>query len=151
MPQAAPEHIDDRLRKVERSGFEVEDLFRFDATGDQEHAHVADNLGAWSYLDDVSKELIDAGIGPGDLRPAVAKPHGVGLFLEVGELPSGHLVNVNLGGAGPGRGIERSVELQHFLPVIRHGVESVWIEARISFEPLEGCNYRVEVGLTGGA
>ena len=69
-------------------------------------------------LHDVAEELIHLRVGARDLGPAVAEPHRRGLLLEVGVLAAGHLVEVDLGGAGAGRGVERRVELAHLLPVV---------------------------------
>ena len=84
-------HVFHRLGK-RRSGFEVQNIRRTDATGEEEECHVTDNLAGRRYFHDVAEEFIHLGIAVGDLRPTAGEAHAGGLFLEVGELPAGHFV-----------------------------------------------------------
>ena len=82
------------------------ELFDGHAVVDQEDRHVADDFAGWRDFDDVAKGHVDFGVGLRNLMPARTKAHGFGLLLEVGVLAAGHLVDVNLGGAGGRAGVE---------------------------------------------
>jgi hypothetical protein len=90
------------LRPVDRAGLELRHVCRLDPAGDENIAMSPTTFDARRDLDDVAEELVHLGIGAGDLRPAVAEAHGVGLLLEIGELAARHLVLVDFGGAGAG-------------------------------------------------
>lgn len=91
--------------------------------GDEEHCEVADHFATRRDLDDVAEELVDVGVGVGDFLPAVAEAHGVGLFLVVGVLAAGHLVEVDFGGAAAGSRVEGFVVSEDFFPVVGEIVE----------------------------
>ena len=98
----------------------------------QEDRHVADDLARRRDLHDVAERHVDVGVGAGDLRPPVPEAHRFGLLLQVGVLAAGHLVEIDLGGAGLGAAVERSVIFAHDLPVVGAFVQRVEIETRVA-------------------
>ena len=151
LAEAAGEHVDDGLGEIDGAGLDLGDVGGFDATGDEEHAHVADDFRGRGDLDDVAEELVHLGIGAGDLPPAVAEAHGVRLLAEVGVLAAGHFVLVDFGGAGAWGGIEGLVEAEDVLPVIGDFIERIEVEAGILLGGAEGGADGIEVRLGGGA
>ena len=116
--EASLEHVDDRLRPTVLFGAQVHHIFRADAVGEKVESHVPHDLARGSHLDDVSKQQIDLRIGPGDFIPAMGHSHAGCLCLQVGVLPSGHFMKIDVGAAGLGRGIKRLIDFTHLFPVI---------------------------------
>ena len=67
-------------------------------------------------LHDVAEKLVHLGVSARDLGPAMRHAHAGGLFLEIGVLAAGHFVQINLGAAGLGRGVERRVDTRAPVP-----------------------------------
>ena len=65
------EHVDHAFRPVDRSGLQLWHIGRLDAAGDEEHAHVADDLRGRGDLDDVAEEQVHLGVSAGDFAPLV--------------------------------------------------------------------------------
>ena len=68
----------------------------------QEDRQVAHDFTRRRDFDDVAKGHVDVRVGARNLVPARAQAHGLGLFLQVGVLATGHFVDINFGGAGLG-------------------------------------------------
>ena len=132
-------------------GVSAEEVVGFEVLGDEEHGHVTDDFRRRGDLDDIAEEVIDVGVGVGDFLPAVAEAHAVGLFLEVGVLAAGHLVEVDLGGAASGCGVEGFVVGEDFFPVVGEVINGVGVEAGEALVSAHRGVDGVEVGLTGGA
>ena len=73
-----------------------------------------------------------------DLVPALLQPHGARLRLEVRELTTRHLMQVNFGCRGLHAGLKRDVLAAHGLPVIRHLADFLDIEAGVAFGMRQG-------------
>ena len=91
-----------------------------DSPREQEQRHVADDLRRGRHLDDVAEQLIHVGVRARDLRPPVRDRHRHSLLLQVRVLPAGHLVQIDLGGSGRRRRVERPVELADVPPSSRN-------------------------------
>ena len=107
MTEATPQHINNTFGEVEVGRVAVKEVFSFQVLCDKKHGHVSNYLGRGSDFDDIAKELVYVSISMGYFLPTVTESHAVGLFLEIGVLPAGHVVEVNLSGAASGSGIER--------------------------------------------
>ena len=97
--QSAGQHVFDRFGKGS-AGREVGHVGWFDAAGEKEKCHVADHFARGGHFDDVAEELVDLGVAARDFRPTVTEAHRRCLLLEIGELATGHFVQINLGAPG---------------------------------------------------
>ena len=70
---------------------------------------VADHLGGGRDLHDVAEHPVDLGVGAGHLAPARLDAERPRLLAQVGVLAAGHLVLVDLGGAGAHVALEARV------------------------------------------
>ncbi len=86
----------------------VDDVGGRQARRHHHQRHVADDLGGRRHLDDVAEHLVDVGIGLRHLVPARLEAERARLFLEVGELAAGHLVQIDLRRAGPLRSLSKA-------------------------------------------
>ena len=55
---------------------------------------------SWDEVHDVAEQLVHVGIGLGDLGPARVEAERARLLAQVGVLATGHLVAIDIGGAG---------------------------------------------------
>jgi hypothetical protein len=93
--------------------------------------------------------VVDVHIGLGDLAPAVIQAHGAGLLAQVGVLAAGHLVAIDVGGAGADIGLEGGIEAAHALPVAGEPLQGVQVQARVPVATGQGGGDGAEVGLGG--
>ena len=87
----------------------------------------------------------------GDLWPAWAEAHADGLLLEIGVLATGHLVEIDFGGAVGLGGVEGLVESAHRSPVVAELLQRFDIESGVTRRVLHGGDDGVEVRLRGAA
>ena len=131
LAERAHKHLDHRGGQRERViGTEARELLHGQVVGEQENGHVPHHLAGGRHLHDVPECHVDIGVGAGQFVPALAQAHGLGLLLEIGVLAAGHLVQVDLGRAAAGSGVEGGVELAHHFPVIGVFVQRVERQAR---------------------
>src|SRR3546814_8189373 len=69
-------------------------------------------------LDDVAEQLVDIGVGPGDVRPAGRQAQRACLLAQVGVLAARHFMAIDVGSAGADIGLERCVATTHVFPII---------------------------------
>ena len=143
-------HVDDRIGKGDLR-VRILDLLARQTLRDHRQRHVADHLRGGRDLDDVAEHAVHLGVGAGDLRPALLEAHRARLLLEVGELPAGHLVQVDLGGRGAEPGLEGGVLGADMLPVVGDLADAVEVEAGGAVGVVHGRDDRAEAGLRGAA
>ena len=100
-PSFALEQRHHRLREGDLAR-RVEHVVGGQVVGHHHQRHVAHHLGGGRDLDDVAEQLVDVGIGARHLGPAVRQAERARLLAQVGVLAAGHLVAVDVGGAGCG-------------------------------------------------
>ena len=83
--------------------------------------------------------------------PAVGKAERARLFLQVGELAAGHLVQIDLRRAGPHVGLEGGILHAHRFPVVGQPADRSDVEAGVALGVAQGLDDRSEVGLRGHA
>ena len=74
LAETTGEHVDDGLREVDAAGFQFRHIRRLDATGDEEHAHVANDFRRGRDFHDVAEEVIHLAVAARDFGPARADP-----------------------------------------------------------------------------
>src|SRR3546814_6919363 len=84
-------------------------------------------------LDDVAEQLVDIGVGPGDVRPARRQAQRACLLAQVGVLAARHFMAIDVGSAGADIGLERCVATTHVFPIIGELLQRFQIKARIAF------------------
>ncbi len=149
LTETTGEHVDDGFGEVDCGGLAVEEIGRFEVLGDEEHGHITDHFRGRGDLNNVAEELVDVGVSVGNFLPTVSEAHAVGLLLEVGILAAGHLVEVDLGGATAGSGVEGFVVGENFFPVVGEFVDGVGVESGGPVVSAHGGIDGVEVGLRG--
>ncbi len=146
----AAHQVDHRFGEGDLDG-RILDLLAGQPLRDHHQRHVADHLGRRRDLDDVAEHPVHLGIGVGHLVPAVLEPEAAGLGLEVGELPAGHLVQVDLRGGGPGAGLEGRILVADPFPVVRDVADRVDVEAGVAFGVPQRLDDRADRRLRGAA
>ena len=149
LPQLTGEQRNHRFRKGDLA-IRVRHVFRRQTAGDHHQRHVADHLGRRRDLHDVAEHAVDLGIGPGDLGPAlVVDAERARLFAQIGVLPAGDLVVVDVGRAGPEIALEGAVEVAHLLPIGRQRHHRIGVDPRVAGGMAERGDDRAEAGLRG--
>ena len=121
------------------------------AGGDHRQGHVAHHLGSGRDLDDVAEQLVDIGVGPGDLGPAPFYAQGLGLLPEIGVLPARHLVDIDIRGPGANIRLEHRVLLSHLLPVMAELADVVPVQAGAVVAVGQGLHQGAQVRLRSQA
>ena len=113
-----PLHQRDDTVGVGELGFRLQEVFGGHVLGDEQKRKIAHRLGDRGHLDDVAEQLVHIRISLGHIVPAILQTEGAGLRLEVGELPTGHFVQIHLGGGRLEPALEGRVMAAHGFPVV---------------------------------
>ena len=146
LSEIAAQHRHDGIREGDVAGG-VLDFGDGQVLADHHQRHVAHNLGRRCHLDDVAEHQIDVVIGLRDLVPARFQPERARLLLQVGELPAGHLVKIDLGGRALQVALERGVLVANRLPVERNPADPARIEPAVPLAALQRLDDGTETGL----
>ena len=148
------QELDDAVREGELLCL-LNDALLIQVVLDHKLREVTDNLGGRSDLDDVAKDPVSCGVGSLDLGPLLPETQRESLELQVGVLASGHLVTVDLGGAGlESLALEGRVELTDTLPVETELVDGLGVDACVvlgALQVVHDCAHRRLGGKAGHA
>ncbi len=146
LAQVALHHVDDTVGKG-HVGVGRFDLVAAQPLADHHQRHVANDLGAGRDLDDIAEHLVHVGIGLGDLVPPVLQPQTARLGLEIGELATGHFVQIDLGGRGLEPAFKRRVLAAHAFPIIRNVAHRRHVDAGVAIGVAQGFDDGPQAGL----
>ena len=113
--------------------------------------HVAHHLGGRRHLDDVAEQIVGGAIGLGDFVPARFQAQRARLFLEIGELPARHFMQIDFRGARLEVAFEGGILGAHRFPIEADLADGLGIEPGIARRVAQRLDDRAEAGLRGGA
>jgi hypothetical protein len=110
---------------------------RRQAVGHHEQRHIADDLARRRHLHDVAEDFVHLRVHVRDFVPAVFQAQALGLLAQIGVLPAGHFVVINLGRAGLDAFLKRIIMLADGFPVIAEPIQRIQIQPAIARRALQ--------------
>ena len=146
LSEIALQHVDDRFRKG-HIDVRILDICACQPLRHHHQRHVADDLRGWCHLHDVAKHQVRLGVGFGHLMPARFEPHAACLGLQVGELATGHLVQIDFRSRRLDAALEGGILVANTLPVVGDDADRTGIESRVALSVCQSFDNRTETGL----